>query len=557
MSETHPTDLLLAMFADGEINNDAAQQTQQHLESCKMCQTKVKALTQETAMILSTLHINYAGLDDLVIPKFKRPANLKGFAMANIATGLLVWLAQFLWKTLFGELFMSAVAWISSVYVPGVYAVATTTALYFLQEGTAMFDTYFGLITLVLLSVATLWLLVSFRRKRALGSLCLCLLVGATLVAPSPATALVVRQSEGVVSVAASETIDDTLVAVADAVLVKGHVSGDLIAAGRRIDIEGSVAGNVLAFGETVTISGTVGGMVLNAGSNVTLRGAVIGGNWWAAAEKLSVDTEVQISSNAIVAGANANLAGSIAKDLFVFTELLEFDGKLGRDLEAYSNRVRLLDQAHIVGDTRLHISKEEALERSPGARLEGEVKFLDLPKQLESTNQYQRWEYYFWQAARLLSAILVGMALLWLVPGLRNVSVSGGLEGMKSAGIGIIALAALPIISVVAAITLVGLPFTIVGLFAWVLTIYLAKIIVGIFVGQLILGNVEQQNSNGIVLLVGLAAIIVSVNLPFIGSFINFALTILGAGLIVQYLMNEVSGREVSGRDVSPSGSQ
>ena len=49
------------------------------------------------------------------------------------------------------------------------------------------------------------------------------------------------------------------------------------------------------------------------------------------------------------------------------------------------------------------------------------------------------------------------------------------------------------------------------------------------------------------LVLLVGLAIVIVAVNLPFIGGIINFVLTIVGLGLLVQYLIETLRGRDSS----------
>jgi hypothetical protein len=201
----------------------------------------------------------------LEIPKFVRPASLRGFAMANILTGLAIWLAQFLWKTLFGELFMNAGSWLTSVYVPDIYEVTTTTALYYLEEGTAMFDAYRGLITISLIVAGVLWLLLAYRKTKAVASLCIVMLVGTTALAPSPATALELKRDDNVVTVSASEVIDDTLIAAGDTVLVKGTINGDLVAGGRRIDIAGTVKGNVFAFAESVTISGSVEGMVVSA----------------------------------------------------------------------------------------------------------------------------------------------------------------------------------------------------------------------------------------------------------------------------------------------------
>ena len=95
---------------------------------------------------------------------------------------------------------------------------------------------------------------------------------------------------------------------------------------------------------------------------------------------------------------------------------------------------------------------------------------------------------------------------------------------------------------AVLVALTLVGLPLSFIAVAAWLLGLYLAKILVGAVVGRMLL---SQSDSLGWTLLVGIAVVIVAVNLPFIGGIINFVLTVVGLGLLVQYLIGILSARD------------
>ena len=106
-------------------------------------------MNDELSMLSATLSADPVG--NVTIPAFKKPASLRGFALANILTGLVIWLAQFLWKTIFGELFMNAASWLTSIYIPDVYDVVSTTTLYYLQEGTAVLEAYLSFIILALI----------------------------------------------------------------------------------------------------------------------------------------------------------------------------------------------------------------------------------------------------------------------------------------------------------------------------------------------------------------------------------------------------------------------
>ena len=109
--------------------------------------------------------------------------------------------------------------------------------------------------------------------------------------------------------------------------------------------------------------------------------------------------------------------------------------------------------------------------------------------------------------------------------------------------------MVSVPIMAVLVAFTLVGLPLSFIAIAAWLLSLYLAKIVVSVVVGRMLL---SQSGSLPWTLLAGLTIIIVAVNLPFIGGIINLALTIVGLGLLVQYLIRILQARDSS--DLAPA---
>ena len=79
----------------------------------------------------------------------------------------------------------------------------------------------------------------------------------------------------------------------------------------------------------------------------------------------------------------------------------------------------------------------------------------------------------------------------------------------------------------------------------AWLVSIYIAKILVGLFIGRAMLSSTKYGDRIALVLLAGITVIIVAINLPAIGGFINFVLTIIGIGLIVQRLLAALAARD------------
>jgi len=532
---SHLSELELTLLLDSK----ADQAGTEHLAQCSHCQKQLAALTRENERLATTMAAEAdAFAAEIAVPKFTPPASLTRFAMINVSTALVIWLAQFLWKTLFGELIMNAAATLTSVYVPDMYAAANATFLYYLQEGTAMLDAYLGLIVAGVFAITMVWLLISYRKSRALASLCLLIAVGGTLATPTPAQALEVRHEEdGIVTLSADETIDDTLLVAAETILIKGDITGDLVAAGRRIEVEGSVSGNLIAFGETVTLRGSVGGSVLTAASSVELIGTQVVGNLWAAARSVSVDRDSAIAQNTMASAQTAVLEGKLTKELYSF-------GELGGQLKAFGRRVRLLDSALVKGDAVLHLPHADLLQRSPGAQLLGSLDLQESNEHAEHSSRYSHGKFYLWQVARLISALLVGLVLVWCLPQYKYLSLSGGVEGLKTAGMGLLTLIGVPIAALIIAITLVGIPFSMITLLTWTLLIYLAKIVVGAYIGRSLLASTVYSDNSLLILLLGIGIIIVAINLPFLGSTINFLLTIVGTGLIVQQLFQAYAKR-------------
>lgn len=533
----HLSELELSLLVDGALTASEAASARSHIDLCSECSGRLQALQAETSALKRSLVVDPGDAPQVPVPAFSRPAGFREFALANVATGVVIWAAQFLWKTVFGELAMNALTWATSVYLPDIYDVTTETLLYLLNEGTAMFDAYLETIVLIavtLLVTSAAWY---YRHAQRASGVCLLVLLAATLAAP-PVDALEVRRDEGVVTIAADEVIDDTLVVAADTIRIEGTVNGDVIAAGRSIDVSGAVAGSVWGFGESVEFSGQVGGSVVSGGNSVRFQGASVTGDVLGMGEKVVLDENTSVSRNAIGMGNSITVEGKVGKDLFAFGEVLELSGAVEEDLEAFAGRVRLLGEGRIGGDARLR-SAEDRFHRDATTEVGGEVSFLAMPESIQTGSRYATLEFYLWQVARLLSAFLVGLALFWLIPALRRVALAGGIEGVKTAGLGLVFIVSVPVVAVLVGFTLVGIPFSIIGVIFWALALYLAKIVVGGVVGRMVTGD---ESNRAVALLAGLAIVILAINLPFIGGIVNFVLTIVGVGLLVQFLLAAVS---------------
>lgn len=534
---THLTPLELSMYADGALNEAERAQAQAHLESCPHCQAACSALQQELRVLQGALREDPS--PDREIPEFKRPISLKGFAMANIATGIVIWLTQFLWKTLFGELVMNAAAKITSIYVPDAYEIANATLLYLLMEGTAMFDTYQAYIFVCIAMFSLLGAGLMWRRARAVLGLCLIVGTAGMMITPTTAVALDLRQSEGVITIPATETINDTLLVAAETLRVEGTITGDLIAVGQSINISGDIGGNLIVFGESIEVRGAVNGSIIAGSSAFIMDDAIVGNNLWVGGERITVDNASSVKQNAVVATRRLTMDGAVGLDLYTFGESIEVRGTVGGDFDSFANQTRLLGNANIAGDLTWHSSHPEGFQQDDTTNVSGAIQAKTPPEALVPENKYLTVEFYLWEAAKLISAFIVALAILWLAPSLKSLSFGSAGESLKSAGVGLLAIISLPILGVISAITLIGLPFTFAIVIAWLAGLYLASILIGMIVGQLL---ISDENRQTIGLFAGLASVAIAVNIPLIGAILSFIFTVLGFGLLAQFTLRKLS---------------
>ncbi len=140
--------------------------------------------------------------------------------------------------------------------------------------------------------------------------------------------------------------------------------------------------------------------------------------------------------------------------------------------------------------------------------------------------------KFYFFQAVWLGSAMLVGWLGLVLFPGFFQASTQAVGSGWRSLGLGVAILAGVPMAIFLIAITLVGLPASLMLLVVYLVAIYLAKIWVGAFLGRVLLKPPGTAKSDWLLgLLVGLLILTIIGFIPYFGGLVRLGVVCLGLG--------------------------
>ena len=90
------------------------------------------------------------------------------------------------------------------------------------------------------------------------------------------------------------------------------------------------------------------------------------------------------------------------------------------------------------------------------------------------------------------------------------------------------------PILVLIAAFTVVGIPIALILLFLFLLTLYLAKIFVSVAIGKKIIGMINQKAGDYAVFILGLLVYTLVTLIPVIGTIIAILVVLGGVGAIV-----------------------
>ena len=532
---TCPTQLLCSMYADDALAPNEAADVETHLASCESCRARVAALAGESRALRAALLQEDAEEAAAVAPPWHRSlrlVDLLGLAAAAAATA---WASSVSWGALAAAV-PSGLRWLSPLSPRALWNFGFDTIVFIANEGSSMLNSISNFATVAAFAAVLGGAAVAVGRKAGGAALISALLLALAL--PSIGHAFELRRSDGVTTLPAGETVNDTLIAIGDTVSIEGNVNGDLLAFGRRVTVRGNVTGDVVSGGETVEISGSVGGNVIAGGSELNLLQARVARNVYAGGRDVRVDSGTEITGNAVTAGNDIDVAGRVGIDLRSYGNDITVSGEVTRDVGAYGQTITLVAPARVGGDLTAHVSAEDKLQIASGASIAGRV-----DRQISAEGPFERREsryttagFYFGQVIRLASGFVVGLLLLALFPALRSPPLHSGMDLLKAGGIGLVTAIVAPVAALILCVTLIGAPLGIIGFVAGAVALYLAKIPVAQLIGLLMFKSKPHYAAS---LLAGLVVVIVTVNLPYVGWFLGLVITCVGLGMLLMHALD------------------
>ena len=513
---------IISIFVDGELAAEDARHLRDHLATCRRCRQLLDALRTENRVLsesLQELPDEAASLEGLSRLPWSLAWSDVAVVAAVLALGSIVtgWIDKLS--------IPDALQWLNPFSLNGRSNLIFNLSYYLAHGGTAMLDDYaavVGKILLLLLLGGSALLLGRRWRLHQAGLRLLIVLLALSL----PGFALQRRHSD-FVTVAANETVDDTLLATGNTVRVEGVVNGDLLAFGQSVEVRGTVKGDLVSFAKRTVVSGTVEGNIYNFSNSLDLDGQ-LAHNLYGLMQSLHVNDRGRVGGGIVVAAGDVGLEGEVHRSVTMFAGNADVSGSIGRELTMTGDSLTLTNTARIGGNLSARVRELKNVHIADGATIAGT---RDIQVRARESH-FARPKFYFYQAVWLAAAMLVGWLGLILFPGFFQASTHAVGSGWRSLGLGIAVLAGVPVAIIVTAITLVGFPVSLMLLALYLAAIYLAKIWVGAFLGQMLVKPAGAAKSDWLLgLLVGLLILTIVGFIPYLGGLVHFAVVCLGLG--------------------------
>lgn len=544
-----PPEIVCSTYADGELAGAEARAFTAHMDNCSRCQGLVHAFQRERAALFEVIGNAEAFLGETQPAPVSAPAPIHILKLMGLVIGLAALMRVGIGWVMGLELPWS-IEWLNPLNLSGQVSMLFSTGTYFIEYyqngGTTMVTliSNVGLTVGFIMLLATLYLLL--RRPAAM----LVVLGGLLLLLGHvrPAEAIEIR-SRGDISVDAGEIVDDTFVAFGRTVRIDGEVTGDLIAFAQSIEISGSVLGDIYIFGRTIEVEGSVGGGYVGFGQVIRI-GDSIGQSVYGLAQSIRSSRDATIAGDLFAFGEDISVGGSVGRNATVFSNTLTISGEVKRDVTFRGQVATVQSSATIGGNLDVGLPDADNLEVASTATIAGET-IVEVPEpgreEEEEDGILSLWTI-AWTALWLVTAFLSGLLLLWSLPALRRVPLDNLNGILTSAGLGFVLVTATPVLAVVLAVTLIGLPAGLVVGAVWALSLYVSKIVVAHFLGNALLRPTQQGvRSLLLPLLAGLVLVLIAVSLPYVGWVINLLLVIIGLGAMGQALYRNAGNRAAS----------
>jgi cytoskeletal protein CcmA (bactofilin family) len=348
------------------------------------------------------------------------------------------------------------------------------------------------------------------------------------------------EQNAATVNITVDSTKDGGHFAAGCPVSVKSPVDGDFVATGCKVEVLADISGDLIVLGGDLRLS------------------ASVKQNLYAAGGKVRLNPDSKVGGNVDIGAGDVTVEGTIAGNLKVGGGTVRIDGPVAGNVDVGAGEVELGPHAHISG--KLRYTGRDEITTDPAAKVDGGVERRDQESHWDWNHNWNyngdggnhwnwrrdftgddgyayRWNHGWGKSIVLLflAAVLAAALPRFCESLARNVPAQWPLSLL----IGCTAFVGIPVVAVIAAITLIGIPLAILLVAFYVFILTFGYVSAGVAVGQLALQKwrADKAADNG--WRVGAAALgMLSISLlgrvPLIGWVVTMSSLLIGMGLLI-----------------------
>ena len=320
-------------------------------------------------------------------------------------------------------------------------------------------------------------------------------------------------------NITSSGTVGGDLLIGGGNVIVSGDVETDIMVGGGNVTILSNIGDDARLIGGTIIINGKIGGDLMVGGGQVTVGGSGVAGD-------------------AAIGGGDIRIDAPVAGDLFVGGGNVYINSTITGNVKIQAEKITLGKSAVIEGD--LDYQSKGEMVKEAGAVVKGTVDFEMLKRAKGSPKVFAAvfssmvlWKFFTLFAC----ALVIGLLLRRYSREIVGLAVERPLFEL---GRGLLTIVIVPIVSVLLLITLIGIPFGVLGLLGFAVMMIFSGIVTPIILGSIVyrfLSKRELEVSWKTILL-GVFLYVALGLVPFVGFLIQVLLMLLTLGVIVSFKM-------------------
>ncbi len=317
-----------------------------------------------------------------------------------------------------------------------------------------------------------------------------------------------------------------------------GNVSGDVLLAGGEVRSDGTVGGDAVVAGGSVAVLGLVGEDLYAAGGELRVSARVDGSARLAGGD-VEITREAQIADGLTVTGGDIDIDGRIGSYLIAMGGHIRINGTVDGDVTVNAGQLSIGPDAVIQGTVTYR--GPEQPEISPGAQISGGVRHVSRERARgEGMRRLAGGAAIVW----FVGWLIVGILALALAPeATRAVTDTVRSKPGQSLLLGLAVLAVVPLLMIVFAVTVLGIPVAVLLLLAYLLLLPLGYLASVTSFSDWLAPRIRQGRPVSKALRIGLFAVTLLVvflltSIPVLGGLLSLLLVVLGSGGIALALV-------------------